>query len=359
MMNPKNLQIIAKKELSGLVSEKTIILAIILQLFIAMFSSFLLVGLASMYNPDAISQYVKIQYPVAYAGNSSPLLQYLENDGDFIVYEMPLSEGVGALKERKLSAVIWVPDTPEYADEPVKITIYTIRNDIQSSIVSVKLKDTFLEYEERLRDIRSYRIENKPVDLNLPPSNPSADFYEFVYGLLIPLLVFMPAIISGALIIDLITEEYQHDTLETLMSTPLTFPEAIWGKVLGCFVIVPIQVTGWLILLIVNGIHINGVIPIILHVSAGSTIIIILGALTALRYRERTNAQFVFSTALVVVILASLAFPMNPANLIVRLSVNSIGPEHWAILAMMISAAVLLGFLMTKYAGRVRDIAIK
>ncbi|MBN1432923.1 MAG: ABC transporter permease [Methanomicrobiaceae archaeon] len=358
-MKSRHLQVIAKKEFSSLVSEKTIILAIILQLFIAMFSSFLLVGLASMYNPDAISQYVKIQYPIAYSGSHTPVLQYLEEDGDFIVYEMPLSDAVGALKERKLSAVIWVPDTPEYADEPVKITIYTVQNDIQSSIVNVKLKDTFIEYEERLREVRSDRIENQPVDLNLPPSNPSADFYEFVYGLLIPLLVFMPAIISGALIIDLITEEYQHDTLETLMSTPLTFPEAVWGKILACFIIVPLQATGWLILLILNGIRISGVVPIILHVSAGSMVIILLGALTALRYRERTNAQFVFSTALVVVIIASLAFPMNPANLIVRLSVNSIGHEHWLILAVVIFVAALLGILTTKYAERVRDIAIK
>ena len=84
-----------------------------------------------------------------------------------------------------------------------------------------------------------------------------------------------------------------------------------------------------------------------------------LGAITALRYRERTNAQFVFSTVLVVVIIAALAFPMNPGNLIVRLSVGSIGAEHWLILALMILIAVLLGFLMTKYAERVRNIAIK
>ena len=62
-----------------------------------------------------------------------------------------------------------------------------------------------------------------------------------MYGLLIPLLVFMPAIIASALVIDLITEEYQHDTLETLISTPITFTEMVWGKVLACEVLVPIQ----------------------------------------------------------------------------------------------------------------------
>ncbi|MGM0447658.1 MAG: ABC transporter permease, partial [Methanobacteriota archaeon] len=45
---------IAGRELSGLRAEKTILLAIGIQLFIAMFSSFLVVGLVSMYDPGAL-----------------------------------------------------------------------------------------------------------------------------------------------------------------------------------------------------------------------------------------------------------------------------------------------------------------
>ncbi len=77
----------------------------------------------------------------------------------------------------------------------------------------------------------------------------SSGFFEFVYGLLIPLLVFLPGIISAALIIDLITEEYQHETLETLVSTPVTFAEMVWGKVLACVLLVPLQAGAWIILL--------------------------------------------------------------------------------------------------------------
>jgi len=44
--------------------------------------------------------------------------------------------------------------------------------------------------------------------LNFPGTDGGESFFEFVYGLLIPLLVFLPAIVSAALIIDLITEEY-------------------------------------------------------------------------------------------------------------------------------------------------------
>ena len=110
-MKSRHLSIIAKKEFRGLFNERTILLAVLLQLFIALFSSFLMVGLTSMYDPSSLSKYSHFRYNVAYAGNDSQVLDYLSTSKDFRVYQMNLSDGVAALKERKLSAVIWVPDT--------------------------------------------------------------------------------------------------------------------------------------------------------------------------------------------------------------------------------------------------------
>ncbi len=233
-MKPKHLGIIAKKEFRGLFNERTILLAVLLQLFIALFSSFLMVGLTSMYDPSSLSKYSRYKYNIGYAGNDSAVLDYLKTSGDFRVYPMDLSSGVAALKERKLAAVVYVPDTLPDAQDPVKITLYTLQNDLQSAIVDVKLKDIFLSYEKDLREIRADRLEDRPLPLQTQKTTGGGDFYEFVYGLLIPLLVFMPAIIASALVIDLITEEYQHETLETLISTPITFTEMVWGKVLAC-----------------------------------------------------------------------------------------------------------------------------
>ena len=124
-MKARHLSIIAKKEFRGLFNERTILLAVLLQLFIAMFSSFLMVGLTSMDDPSSLSKYSRYKYNIAYAGNDSTVLEYLETSPDFRVYPMDLSTGVAALKERKLSAVIYVPDTSPSADEPIKITLYT------------------------------------------------------------------------------------------------------------------------------------------------------------------------------------------------------------------------------------------
>jgi ABC-2 type transport system permease protein len=174
-----------------------------------------------------------------------------------------------------------------------------------------------------------------------------------VYGLLIPLLVFMPAIIASALVIDLITEEYQHETLETLISTPVTIGEMVWGKVIACEVLVPIQAGAWLILLMINGIAILNSGLILLQVTVTSLILILLGTLTALHYRERTAAQFIFSTALVVVILFALALPSNPLNLLTRLAVGTAAGEQWLVLGITVAIVIVLGYITHWYAERI------
>ena len=349
-MKGKNIRIVMKKDLKGLLNERTILLAIVLQIFVAMFSSFLVVGLTSMYDPSSLSRYSGVRYPVAYSGSDSALQDYLSENREFQVYQMDLSPAVAALSERKLSAVIYVPDTPPDAGEPVKITLYTIQNDISSTIVNVRLKELFLRYENNLRSIREPRLDIIPIALEFPEQTGGSDFYEFIYALLIPLLLFMPAIISSALVIDIVTEEYQHSTLETILSTPVTLGEVIWGKVLACEVLVPLQAGAWIVLLSLNGVMIQNIPAILVQVMMFSMILILLGALTALYYRERTAAQFIYSTVVVVLMLLALAVPDNPLNLVARLATGTAGSEQWLIFA-LVGLVVLFLALLTQRAA--------
>ncbi|WP_243670929.1 hypothetical protein [Methanoculleus chikugoensis] len=123
----------------------------------------------------------------------------------------------------------------------------------------------------------------------------------------------------------------------------------------ACEILVPVQAGAWLLLLGFNGIAVDNAAAILLHASAGGLFLILLGALVALHYRERTSAQFIFSTALVVVFLLVMAIPpYNPLNLMVRLAVDTAGPPvHWPILALVAGVAALLGWAVTAYARRV------
>jgi ABC-type Na+ efflux pump permease subunit len=356
-VNARHIGLIAKKELFGLSSEKTIVFAILLQVFIAMFSSFLMVGLTTMYDPEAIEGYSTGTYGVGYVGADSPLIDEFERHPDLVLHRMGLDAALAALRDRRVAAVVYVPDTLPDAEGPVTLTLYLIQNDLQSSVINVKLKGVLQGYEEELREVRADRRTSFPVDLKVPESSGGENFFEFVYGLLVPLLVLLPAVVSAALIIDLITEEYQRQTLETLMSTPVTFGEMVWGKVAACAVLVPVQAGAWLLLLRANGIAVDNAAAILLHASVGGLFLILLGVLVALHYRERTSAQFIFSTALVVVFLLVIAVPYNPFNLIVRLAVDTASPAHWLVLALVAAATVLLGWAATAYARRVGEAA--
>ena len=59
----------------------------------------------------------------------------------------------------------------------MKITLYTLQNDLQGTIVNVKLKDIFLTYEKELRYVRQDRITEEPVPLTLPATSGGGDFY--------------------------------------------------------------------------------------------------------------------------------------------------------------------------------------
>jgi ABC-type Na+ efflux pump permease subunit len=349
----RHVAVVAKKEFRGLYSEKTILLAVLLQVFIALFSSFLMVGLTAMYDPASLSGYSHFRYTIAYTGNESPLLGYLENSPDLRVRRMDLSTAVELLKERRISAVVYSPGTLPDAQDPVKITLYTLANDLQGAVVDVRLKNIFLQYEQDLRTVRTSRLNITPVPVQIPASAGSGDFFGFVYGLLVPLLIFLPGILSSALVIDLITEEFQHGTLETLISTPVTFAEMVWGKVLTCTILVPLQAGAWILLLTANRITIDNPVLILVHVTLGSLLLILIGTMCALYYRERTAAQFVFSTALVIILLLVLALPFNPLNLVTRLAVGTAGVEQWIVLGMVWVAVLILGYILQKYAGQI------
>lgn len=353
LVNLSLVWIIAKKELRSLGSEKTIILAILLQLFIAMFSSFLMVGLSAMYDPSMYGRITGIQYGVGFVGNNSVLFDLFERDSSFKPYKMDPGLALGALKERKLAAVIWPSETSPDADDPVTVTLYTISNDIQSTVIEVKIKDILLEYEDILRDVRKERLDYHPIKVT--PSRPVAQnsFYEFIYGLLIPMLLFMPAIISAGLVIDLITEEHQQQTLDTLRSTPATLEEIVCGKILACIAIIPVQAGLWLILLTVNGIRIVSLVEVLLHVVFTSAALIFIAATIAVYYRDRTKAQFIFSTSVIIVLLLLLAFPSNPVNLIVLLASGGAPAYHWAVMGAMIAGCLILSVIVRNMVKKV------
>jgi len=381
MIQISRLFAVTKKELRAIRAEKTIILAILLQIFIAMFSSFLMVGLSAMYNPDMYKGISGIQYAVGYvdAGlyyesdlsevysdlyaegfeldfslSNQRLYALLEQDREFVPYYMDLETALASLQERKLAAVLYVPEPDPTGTSALFLTLYTINNDLQSTVIEAKMQELFMQYERELRELKSDRLDSVPLPLGFGRGQ-GGDFYEFLYLLLIPLLLFMPAIISAGLVIDLMTEEFSYKTLDILKTTPLAMTEAMWGKIVACILIIPIQSAAWLILLALNQIFVAHPLLLLTHVTLISSILIVIAAFLGLYYKDRSSAQLVFSALTVVLLMLVLTVPYNPIHLAGMLAAGRFHSFYFLLIAGEFVFFLLLSGVFTRFIGRFTD----
>lgn len=322
-----NTMIIAKKEMGSLLQEKTLVLAIIVQLLIASFSSLLVIGLASFFDPSALDKYGSQRANVGIVGEGE-LKRFIEKSQVKPYYYQDIDSALSDFNKNKIDAVLVIPPQNSEGTELIQIVIYLPRSDIKGTFVTLQLKKPLEEFEAFVRDVRSPRIGFEPVRLYVDYSpGKTSTYFEFIYGILIPLLVFTPVFISGGLIIDMFTEEFERKTMELLLVSPVFFSEILDGKMLTAVVIVPVQVFLWLALVRLNGVAVYNTGIILLLISIIAVIIVLIGALVAVKYKDRTISQYMYSLILILLFLVGYLFADSPFNMVTRLSSGAAGVE--------------------------------
>lgn len=341
--------LIAKKEMGSLINEKTLVLAIIVQLMIASFSSLLIIGLASFFDPSALDKYSENRANVGIVGEGE-LRQFIEKSNIKLHYYRDLSSAIADFNKNKIDAVVLIPPQSAEGTEIIQIVIYLPKSDIKGTFVTLQLKKPLEEYETFVRDVRGTRIGFEPVRLYVDsiPKKTSTNF-EFIYGILIPLLVFTPVFISGGLVIDMLTEEFERKTMELLMVSPASFSEILNGKMLTAILIVPMQVFLWLMLVSFNGVSVYNIGIILLLISIIGVIIVLIGAMVAVKYKERAISQYIYSLILILLFLLGYLFADSPFNLVTRLSSGSAGADSLVYSAGYAAAAVPLYIYVRRF----------
>lgn len=325
-----NTFVVAKKEMNSLLNERTLILAIIVQLLIASFSSLLVVGLASFFDPSALSNYDQKVANVGIVGDGE-LRDFISKSSINVYYYNDLASALSDFNKNKIDGVVVIPYESSSGTELIRIDVYLPKSDIRGTFVTLQLKKPLEEYENYVRDIRSQRIGFEPVRLYVDSvPKKTSTYFEFIYGILIPLLVFTPVFISGGLIIDMFTEEFERKTMELLLVSPASFSEILNGKMLTAILIVPLQAFLWLALVSLNGVAVNNIALILLLASIIAVIVVILGAIIAVKYKKRLISQYLYSLVLILMFLAGYLFADSPFNLVTRLSAGAMGNEALA-----------------------------
>ncbi|MGB8215069.1 MAG: ABC transporter permease [Anaerolineales bacterium] len=336
---------VVKKELNSVVRDRTIVIAILIQLFIASFSSALLLGMLSLYDPDTVMQSEggAVNIGMVSAGNNS-LETFLRADGVHTLPYATLAGAENAFYRGQLDAILVAPaDT----GNTLEVKLYLADSNF-ASIIRMVIQEPLKQYENYLRAQRGIAV--RYTDL---PGKPATAF-EFIYSVLLPMLMFFPAFVAGSMVIDSLTEEVENNTLQTLLSAPLSLNEMVSAKISAALLLAVMQCLAWLGLLRLNGIAVQNpgwvicLAVIVAGITSGGA------AVLAALFRDRERSQFIYSLALLAGAAGSTLLGFSPIQTLARLAVGDFYAGGWNV-AIFAAFLALLWLLLWKVAHRIME----
>ncbi len=330
---------LAGKDLRDILRERSIVLALVTQLFVAAFSAFLTFGLVGLYDPQAIDQFPETD--VAYVGPGG-FDVYLEDAGNLdVTRPATVADAIQAFQDGDVRAV--VQETHNGTEGERNVTIMMGEGEVQTTLLVTQLRDLLRNYERDLREERSDRIEQQLVFVETD-ADPGV-FFGFAFGILLPLLVATPVFLSGAITGDALSQEMNTKTILLLRASPISTFELVAGKLTTPVLLAPAQVWLWILLLQANGIPVQNVGWLLAATGVWALVLAAAGLLVAMAFPRQGHAQAAYTLLVLVVASLSLALPQSPLNLVARLAVGNPSIETFVSLAInaVIAAALFAG----------------
>lgn len=337
---------IARREYASLRREKTILLALGIQLFIAAFSSFLLVGLVSLYDPGAVSAN---DINIGVSGDArADLIDAIEGEGswELVAYESEAAART-AFKQGRVDTVFLADRLPTGV---VYVSAIVPDESVRSTVIVVQVREALQVYERTRREAFASRLTDKPVPV--PKAPDSTPTFSFTYTVLLPLLAFLPTFISGSVAADAITEEFDQDTLDLLRVTPLSFAEILDGKMLAMIALAPAQAGVWMLLLWLNGTTMANPLAILAIVTGAATVLVAIGTGLAVRMRDRQSTQLLYSLTVLLVFVLGTLVPESPPNLVAKFAMGSASQLSMGLVVAYLSAGVVAYIVVRRDARR-------
>jgi len=330
---------VVKKELASVLRDRTIIIALLIQLFIASFSSALLLGMLSLYDADTILQFSGARVKVGIVGVESPLADFLRERGMTVTPFATLEEAQAEFFKNKVNAIFVTPQNP------AEIQLYLSKNEAARALLRMVLQEPMKRYENFLRSERG--IDVRYADLQGKP----ATSFEFMYSVLLPMLMFFPAFVAGSMSVDSLTEETENNTLQTLLSTPLSPSVMVSAKMTAAVFLAFAQCAAWLGLLSWNGVEIQNpiwILALAVLIAGSASALAMLGAVWL---KDRERSQFIYSLALLAVAALGGALNVSPVIALSRLAIGDAFTSGWDVASYLILFAALYA-LVWKFAPR-------
>lgn len=307
--------ILVRKELRSIKKEKTILFAMLIQFFIASFSSIMLTGIMAFYDPTSIGENSNVNIKVGYVGDAaSPVMYSLVEKRNIQVFPIPDIAGAEkAFQSNQLDAIVSVPASEAGI---VDMQLFLPESDAQSTVILMTLNEPLKKAENAMREANGVQLNYSDLE-----GKPSTD-YEFLYSIIIPLLMFFPALIAGSIVIDTFSEELEGKTLDTLWAAPISLNQIFSSKVFAAILTALFQCALWVGLLRINGFSIENLVPVLsLSVIVAAAVSFAAGII-GLYFKDRERSQFIYSLVLLGAVGLSYLSNPSPFSLLTRLAVG-------------------------------------
>ncbi|WP_174590695.1 ABC transporter permease [Methanocella conradii] len=339
---------IIRKEIASVMKEKTMALAILIQLLIAAFSSVILVGLVSFYDPASIGQNTNMHFNVGVAGDhDGALTSCLRGAGFTVTPFTSADDALSSMRAGSLDAVMAMPDGESTV---VDVRLYLPPSDSKSTVITMAMQGPLKKYENYLREKNGVHVKYTQM------AGRDSTTYEFLYSFIVPLLMFFPAFIAGSMIIDSISEEIENKTLDTLLSTPVSLNEVLFGKAAAAVLLAVIQCIMWLLLLSMNRLYVKNAVLVLFLAFIISAFVTFGSALISMYFKDRERSQFTYSILLMTAAGGGLAVNPSPINLLTRLAM---GDPHAGILDVSLYLLPLVVLVLAFYLASKRLLAYR
>lgn len=342
-MNLQHIFAMMKGEAQTLTRERTFILVLTLQLVIASFSSVIVVGLVSFYDPSSATNGVEIQVGIS-GDERDALVEAVDStfNAEPVIYESQ----EGAINGVKNGEVMLSLHGSKQSNGQLFVTSYVPAEGFEKTLATTQTQKILTELQSDLRAERDSQTEHTEISLNQQgQANP---YFAFTYTVLIPLLVFLPVFISGSLLVDSITQEKRENTLELLLTTPITESEYLFTKIMFYTIIVPVQAIIWFTVLYLNETELHNIPVILTFITLLALITTIIGTIVSILTNNRETAQFAYSSGILALVISALYLPENIVTTIAKITLDNLTIQTYSNIVILLITGLIGLFIIQK-----------
>ena len=363
--------VLIRKEFVSLSKERTLPFTIVIQLLTVLLS----VSLASSFafsagggELETGSMSVVIQ---GQGESTETLANSLSDRGLYVLRVDTVEEANELIANSRIDLDIRVSGDELGGSDPIFVSLKMRDSPIASTLIRLS-KESLEDLQQAARQQRldTVRVkeenllasfENKPLN-GEQASSQVASFYAFetTYAIMIPLIFSLPALISGGLAMDSLTQERERRTLGVLLVTPVTRLDIYSSKLLFYMFLGITQVVAWMLILQVMGISIENTANILVLGSLMIVMFVLLGGVISARFKTKTLTQLAYSVIATLLTMSWFALRGSPINMMVKLAAGSIKAlEFDSFSSILFLAAIpLLSIIFLREVQRENDIGL-